>query len=313
MKLLLGESLEDRLNRQAPLPVDEVLRIGSEIAEGLAVAHERGLIHRDIKPANIWLEEGRDRVKIVDFGLARTWGEDTRVTQTGYLVGTPAYMAPEQAEGDTPVDFRADLFSLGCVLYRMATGELPFKGKHTMAVLLALATKTPRPPREINPALPSAFDALVRHLLEKEPADRPQSAREVVAALSEMRAAPPEEPAVSPPEEAEDEEVEEELEVEEEPPAEEPPAERPGRRKKRGRRKQRDEAEGEDSYERFAMRLAVVAGVAVFLLLAFLIGRHYWRRFQQVPKNQNSAVRLVRDAPGGLAKAFTGRGPGSPR
>ena len=266
MKLLLGESLEDRLNRKAPLPTEEVLRISQEIAEGLAVAHERGLIHRDIKPANIWLEEGRDRVKIVDFGLARAWGEDTRVTQTGYMVGTPAYMAPEQAEGEVPPDHRADLFSLGCVMYRMATGELPFKGKSTMAVLLALATKNPRRPRELNPDLPRGFDKLVMRLLEKAPADRPQSARAIVAALSEILEGPAE---------ADYEEVPEALEEAEEEAREEQAPTPSGKRKKKGRKKQ--PAETDEAYwERMVLRLAVVVGVGVFLLIAFLIGRSYW-------------------------------------
>src|SRR3989442_15501626 len=125
MQLLHGDTLETRFERSKRLPADLVLRIGREIADGLQAAHERGLIHRDIKPANIWLEAGRDRVKILDFGLARLNQADAQITSSGMIVGTPAYMAPEQASGD-PVDGRADLFSLGVILYRMTTGHLPF-------------------------------------------------------------------------------------------------------------------------------------------------------------------------------------------
>src|SRR5262249_20288979 len=107
MKLLQGESLEQRLNREKKLPIPAVLRIGREGALGLAAAHEKGMIHRDIRPANIWLEKERDRVKLVDFGLARAYDEDIAITQTGYMVGTPAYMSPEQAEGED-LDSRSD-------------------------------------------------------------------------------------------------------------------------------------------------------------------------------------------------------------
>ena len=135
-----------------------MLRIGREIAEGLAAAHARGLVHRDIKPANVWLEEGRGRVKIVDFGLARGSGPDAQFTQAGAVIGTPAYMAPEQANAEE-VDARCDLFSLGAVLYRASTGESPFGGKDTLSVLNALATRTPAPPHRIVPSLPRCSPA----------------------------------------------------------------------------------------------------------------------------------------------------------
>ena len=199
MKLLVGESLEVRLQREGRLPPDEVVRIGQEIADGLAAAHERGLIHRDIKPANIWLEEGRDRVKIVDFGLALALDDDDdeRLTAEKYLVGTPLYMSPEQASGDLPLDHRTDLFSLGVVLYRMATGELPFRGKKTFHILSALATKTPPDPRDLNPGVPRRLSDFIMNLLSKDPDDRPKNARVVVAALADLAQA--EEPAVEEP------------------------------------------------------------------------------------------------------------------
>src|SRR5262249_17863190 len=164
------------------LSLAEVLRVGREIAEGLAAAHARGLVHRDIKPANVWLEEGRDRVKIVDFGLARGTGNDAQFTQAGAVIGTPAYMAPEQANA-AAVDARGDPFRLGAGLYRARTGEPPFGGKDTLSVLSALATQTPVPPHRLVPSLPRAFSGLVMRLLAKDPADRPESAREVVEAI----------------------------------------------------------------------------------------------------------------------------------
>src|SRR5262249_27717391 len=122
MEFLEGEPLDARLQRETRLAVPEVLRIGREIAEGLAAAHERGLIHRGIKPANVWLEGEKGVAKLLDFGLARSAGDGTQLTTAGAIVGTPAYMAPEQATGGG-VDARCDLFSLGCVLYRLCTGE----------------------------------------------------------------------------------------------------------------------------------------------------------------------------------------------
>lgn len=182
LKLLQGEALEDRLKRVGKLPLAEVLRIGQEIAEGLAAAHAQGLVHRDIKPANIWLEEGRDRVKIVDFGLARGDGPELHFTQAGMVIGTPSYMAPEQARAEE-VDGRCDLFSLGTVLYRACTGQLPFDGKDSFAVLAALVKVTPVPPHQLAPRMPPALSALVMRLLAKDRNDRPQSAREVVECI----------------------------------------------------------------------------------------------------------------------------------
>jgi len=186
MQLLKGETLEDRLGRAGGrLELLEVLRIGREIAEGLAAAHARGLVHRDIKPANVWLEESRGRVRIVDFGLARGSDPDAQFTQAGTVIGTPAYMAPEQATG-VEVDARSDLFSLGAVLYRAATGTSPFGDRDTLAILSALATRTPVPPHRVVPSLPRMFSGLVMRLLARDPDDRPQSAREVVEAIEAL-------------------------------------------------------------------------------------------------------------------------------
>jgi serine/threonine protein kinase len=191
MELLDGESLDQRIQRNGRLPTPEVLRLGREIAEGLAAAHERGLIHRDIKPANIWLERGHSRkqwephVKILDFGLARSQTDPTQLTQSGTVLGTPAYMAPEQAEGKA-VDHRCDLFSLGCVLYRMCTGVLPFQGESTLAIMRALALNDPAPACNLRDDVPRPLSDLVMRLLSKDPAARPATAREVADALAEL-------------------------------------------------------------------------------------------------------------------------------
>jgi tRNA A-37 threonylcarbamoyl transferase component Bud32 len=209
MPFLRGESLEERLRRDRRLPIPEVLRIGRETAEGLAAAHDHGLVHRDIKPANLWLETrgqrgagdtggasgsgpassgaAAPRVKILDFGLARGASEQNQLTQQGMILGTPAYMAPEQARGE-PVDHRCDLFSLGCVLYRLCTGETPFKGKDVISTIMAAATQAPVPPQQLNPEVPSELADLVLRLLSKKPADRPASAHAVADALTAIAA-----------------------------------------------------------------------------------------------------------------------------
>ncbi len=190
MEYLKGETLETRLEREGRLPAAEVLRIGREIAEGLAAAHDHRLIHRDIKPANIWLEVGTRRVKILDFGLARSADGNFNLTGTGLIVGTPQYMAPEQAQGE-PLDARCDLFSLGSVMYRMCSGDLAFAGSTTMAVLTALAVRDPRPLTEVVPGIPPDLATLVQALLAKDRADRPATARAVVDAIRAVEAGMP--------------------------------------------------------------------------------------------------------------------------
>ena len=186
MQLLSGVSLEDLLKRQGGLKVKQILRISAQVAEGLAAAHERDLIHRDIKPANIWIEPtGGGRAKILDFGLARNTAEDISLTQTGAIMGTPAYMAPEQARGEK-VDHRCDLYSLGCVMYRMATGDLPIKGNDTMAMLMALVLHEPTPPVQLREDVPQALSDLIMALLAKEKEKRPASAKELVNALKNI-------------------------------------------------------------------------------------------------------------------------------
>jgi hypothetical protein len=185
MQFLEGESLGEYRERIDMVPLSEAVRIARETALGLADIHSRGLIHRDIKPENLWLESPGGRVKILDLGLARERGAEARVTQTGMVVGTPAYMSPEQASGGD-VDHRADLFSLGCVLYHISTNELPFKGTDILSSLMALATHHPDPPRSISAAVPVALSDLIMHLLEKDPAARPGSSGEVADSLAQI-------------------------------------------------------------------------------------------------------------------------------
>jgi serine/threonine protein kinase len=182
MQFIDGKTLQEKLDRTGPLPVTEILRIGLQIAEGLAAAHRHGLIHRDIKPANILLENGIERVKITDFGLARAV-DDAKLTQSGVVAGTPAYMSPEQAHGDK-VDHRSDLFSLGSVLYELCTGHQPFRAENTMAVLKRVCDETPRPIREMNPDIPEWLVTVVAKLQAKDPGQRFATAAEVVGLLS---------------------------------------------------------------------------------------------------------------------------------
>jgi serine/threonine protein kinase len=186
MQLVNGEALERRLERTGPLPPKDVIRIGMEIASGLAAAHAHDLIHRDIKPDNILLETPGDRVKLTDFGLARA-AEDVKLTASGLIAGTPAYMSPEQARGE-PLDHRSDLFSLGSVLYAMCTGHPPFEGSSAFLVLRKITEEAPRPVSEVNPHIPGWLTAVIHRLLAKDPADRFQSAQEVADLLRHLLA-----------------------------------------------------------------------------------------------------------------------------
>jgi hypothetical protein len=182
MEYVSGISLQERLDRDGPLDVPEVLRIGAQTAAGLAAAHAQGLVHRDVKPANILLESGMERVKLTDFGLARA-ADDASLTQSGGIAGTPQYMAPEQARGEH-LDHRADLFSLGSVLYAMCTGRPPFGADSTLAVLRRVSEETPVPVRDLNPQVPGWLALVIGVLHEKDPAARFQSAAEVADLLS---------------------------------------------------------------------------------------------------------------------------------
>ena len=182
MEYIEGQTLQQRLDECGPFEPDEIVRLGRQIALGLAAAHEKGLIHRDVKPANILLQKGSvDQVKLADFGLART-ADDASLTQSGFIVGTPMYLAPEQANGET-IDHRADLFSLGSVLYSMVTGHPPFRAPTTMAVLKRVAHDRPRPILDVNKSTPRGLCEVISRLLSKSPGDRYSSALETARAL----------------------------------------------------------------------------------------------------------------------------------
>jgi serine/threonine protein kinase len=187
MDYIPGQTLQQRLDERGPLDVPTTVRLGKQIAEGLAAAHEQDLIHRDIKPGNILLEGGTtERVKITDFGLARA-ADDASMTQSGLIAGTPMYMAPEQALGEK-IDERADLFSLGTVLYQMVSGHPPFRAGSTVAVLKRVVDDEPRAIREVIPETPQWLCDIIAKLHAKDPDDRYQSAREVAAVLADCEA-----------------------------------------------------------------------------------------------------------------------------
>jgi WD40 repeat protein len=183
MQYVAGMSLQDKLDREGPPELREVLRIGLQAAAGLAAAHAHGIVHRDVKPANVLLENGVERVKLTDFGLARA-ADDASLTQSGVIAGTPLYMSPEQAEGRA-VDHRSDLFSLGSVLYALCTGRPPFRADTATAVLRRVCESTPRPIREVNPDVPTWLCDVISKLHAKDPSERFQSAAEVAALLGE--------------------------------------------------------------------------------------------------------------------------------
>ncbi len=183
MECVIGPSLQQKLDRIGSLRLTEILRISRQIGEGLAAAHKQGLIHRDIKPANILLENGVERVKITDFGLARAI-DDITVTRTGEVCGTPQYMSPEQACGER-VDQRSDLFSLGCLMYAMCTGHSPFRGDSIAHVIKRVTQDVPRPIVEQNPEIPNWLAEIIDCLLQKNPDHRFQTAEGLVAILEQ--------------------------------------------------------------------------------------------------------------------------------
>ena len=191
---LEGETLQQRLARDGRLSVASALSIGQQIAMGLVAAHGRGLVHRDIKPANVFLATnshtpgGTEIAKLLDFGLARAMSDSTLLTQSGLIIGTPAFMSPEQANGDA-VDHRTDLFSLGCVLYVMVTGQRPFHGENMMRILSSLAFETPTSVNVLRPEVPADFSRLIDQLLAKSVDDRTENANDVVARMVAIRLA----------------------------------------------------------------------------------------------------------------------------
>ena len=190
MEYVPGTSLCRYLAEHGPLAARDVLRIGAQVARGLAAAHERGLVHRDVKPGNILIEWAGDapRVKLTDFGIARA-ADDASLTQSGTVLGTPLYMTPEQARGEA-LDHRSDLYSLGSVLYEMTTGRPPFRAANSLAVLKRVTDDHPRPVRDVAPDAPDWLCAVIARLQAKRPAARFQTAA-ALADLLEHRLAKP--------------------------------------------------------------------------------------------------------------------------
>ena len=190
MPFVAGGNLQQRIDREGSLPLSEILSIGVQIAEALVAAHRLGMVHRDIKPANILLDDGGHRVLLSDFGLARTI-DDASLTNSGMVAGTPQFMSPEQASGLT-IDHRSDLYSLGAVLYAMATGRPPVRGESTLAILRRVGEETPIAIYEINETMPLWMEHLVHRFLEKKVESRVANATDAVellrSALSHARA-----------------------------------------------------------------------------------------------------------------------------
>ena len=188
MELVQGRTLADALKQGERFSLERVCEIGQGIAEALGYAHRNGIVHRDIKPANILMTSrevyGAERPRITDFGVAKLAGGE--ITTTGQLLGTPAFMPPEQFTG-SPIDGRADLFSLGVILYRMATGELPFSGETITAVSYKIVHTDPIPPSRLNPAVGARLESVLLKCLAKNPANRYQTGEELAEELAAVR------------------------------------------------------------------------------------------------------------------------------
>src|SRR5260370_25503770 len=189
MACVEGELLGVRVARHGELPVNHAIRMLREIASALAYAHEHGIVHRDIKPDNVLLSGGS--AMVTDFGVAKALSASSNaehggITSLGVALGTPAYMSPEQASADPSVDHRADIYSLGVLAYELLTGQPPFAGRTPQNLLAAHVTEVPEPITRRRASLPPALAALVMRCLKKRPADRPQSASEVVHALDDI-------------------------------------------------------------------------------------------------------------------------------
>jgi beta-lactam-binding protein with PASTA domain/predicted Ser/Thr protein kinase len=186
MEYVEGRTLKDIVRERGPAPSEAAVDVVLQILRALRYAHQRGIVHRDIKPQNVLIDED-GRVRVTDFGIARAGASD--MTETGSIMGTAQYLSPEQAQGRA-VDARSDLYSTGIVLYELLTGRLPFDAESPVAVALKQVSEPPLPPRELDPAIPPALEAVVLRALEKDPARRFADADEFIEALHAARAAP---------------------------------------------------------------------------------------------------------------------------
>ena len=188
MEYVDGRNLADVIKKGERYTLDRVSEIIQQVAEALGYAHRQGVIHRDIKPANILMTSkavyGSERPRITDFGIAKLASSD--ITTTGQLLGTPSFMPPEQFTG-SPIDGRADLFSLGVILYSLATGEQPFPGETMTAVSYKVVYTEPIPPAKLNPAIPARYEAVILKALAKSPSDRFQTGEEMAQELAALR------------------------------------------------------------------------------------------------------------------------------
>lgn len=187
MPLVDGESLRERIDRERPMAFADISRILEEVSSALAYAHEEGIVHRDIKPENVMFFHGR--AVVLDFGIGKALSaargaSDGRITQAGVSLGTPTYIAPEQASGDPSLDHRADIYALGVVAYEMVTGHPPFRGKTPQAIMAAHAREAPEPVSSKRPGVPVGLAKIVMKSLAKDPAARPQSASEIARVLT---------------------------------------------------------------------------------------------------------------------------------
>ncbi len=189
MPFVEGESLRERLRRERQLPVDDAVGIAREVARALDYAHQHGVVHRDIKPENILLTRDGSTL-VADFGIARGLGGEEQLTQTGMAIGTPAYMSPEQANGDQRIDARTDVYSLGCVLYELLAGEPPYTGATGQVILMKRFTEPVPSVRRLRPSVPDSVDQAIQRALAPVPADRFQSAGQLAQALQPIVVTP---------------------------------------------------------------------------------------------------------------------------
>src|SRR5262245_18201867 len=186
MEWLSGEDLTARLTR-SELSLADSLTLLRRAADALAVAHTRGVVHRDLKPSNLFLRDGRvERVAILDFGIARQAAPSPTITRSGMVIGTPAYMAPEQARGEHHLGPACDVFSLGCVLFECLTGQPPFVAEQVLAVLAKVLFEEPPRLRQLRPDMPAEVDALLAQMLAKNTEDRLPDAMAILAAIDAM-------------------------------------------------------------------------------------------------------------------------------